>query len=98
MQPLDKDDHITILTSMASDYRQASDTLEQARQGLIEAVADAKAVGLTTADIVRLTGWSRSQVQGIAAYSVGSDAKQVPTDQAAGQPVAPQPEPVLASE
>jgi hypothetical protein len=83
MDPLDKDDHITILTSMATDYQQASDALQKARQGLIEAVADGKAIGLTTAEIVKLTGWSRAQVQGIAAYSVGSDTKQVPTDQAA---------------
>jgi hypothetical protein len=86
MQPLDKAGHTDILTAMASDYHQANAALQEARQGLIGAVADAKAVGLTTADIVKLTGWSRAQVQGIAAYSVGSDTKQVPTDQAAETP------------
>jgi hypothetical protein len=86
MDPLDKAGHTDILTAMASDYHQANAALQEARQGLIGAVADAKAVGLTTADIVKLTGWSRAQVQGIAAYSVGSDTKQVPTDQAAETP------------
>jgi hypothetical protein len=86
MDPLDKDEHITILTSLATDYQQASDRLKETRQGLVGAVADAKAIGLTTAEIVKLTGWSRAQVQGIAAYSVGSNTKPVPTDQAAETP------------
>jgi hypothetical protein len=87
MQPLDKDGHTAILTDMASDYHQANAKLEEARQGLISAVADAKALGLSTAEIMKITKWSRSQVQGIAAYSPSTttptDQAPVPTDQAA---------------
>jgi hypothetical protein len=90
MQPLDKDDHTAILTTMASDYHQANTKLEEARQGLISAVADAKALGLTTAEIMKITKWSRSQVQGIAAYSpsttLPTEKAAVPTDQSTDTP------------
>jgi hypothetical protein len=86
MDPLDKDGHIAILTDMATDYHQANAHLQEARQGLIAAVADAKAIKIPTAEIMAITKWSRAQVQGIAAYRVGSDTKQVPTDQAADDP------------
>jgi len=83
MEPLDKAGHIEILTEMATDYHQASAALDTARQGLISAVADAKAIKIPNAEIMAITKWSRAQIQGIAAYSVGDDTKQVPTDQAA---------------
>jgi hypothetical protein len=87
MDPLDKDGHTAILTDMASDYHQANAALKEARQGLVDAVADAKALGMSTADIVKITKWSRAQVQGIAAYSPSTtpptDQAPVPTDQAA---------------
>jgi len=82
MQSLDHDGHIAILTEMASDYHQAGEQLEKARRGLAGAVADAKAVGLGTAEIVRITGWSRSQIKNIAAYMTPT----VATDQPAGTP------------
>jgi hypothetical protein len=80
MEPLDKAGHLDILTDMASDYHQANARLQEARQGLIAAVADAKAIKIPNAEIMAITKWSRAQVQGIAAYSVSSAA---PTDQAA---------------
>jgi hypothetical protein len=83
MDPLDKDGHTAILTDMASDYHQANAALKEARQGLVDAVADAKALGMSTADIVKITKWSRAQVQGIAAYSPST---AVPTGQAADAP------------
>jgi hypothetical protein len=83
MKPLDKDGHTTILADMAKDYHQASTQLQTARQGLVEAVADAKAIGLTTAEIMEITGWSRAQIKNIAAYSV---ATPVATDQPAESP------------
>jgi hypothetical protein len=90
MDPLDKDGHTAILTDMASDYHQANAKLQEARQGLISAVADAKALGLSTAEIVKITKWSRAQVQGIAAYSPSTstptDQAPAPTDQPAGTP------------
>jgi hypothetical protein len=78
MDPLDKTGHTDILTAMASDYHQASAALKEARQGLIAAVADAKAIGFTTAEIKEITGWSVAQIKNIAAYSV---ATQAATDQ-----------------
>jgi hypothetical protein len=80
MDPLDKAGHVAVLADMAKDYHQASALLQAARQGLVGAVADAKAAKIGTAEIMEITGWSRAQIKNIAAYSVATPAA---TDQPA---------------
>lgn len=56
---------LDILTDMAARYQQAKTYFEDTRDGLAEAARDAKIHGLTPAQIMKITGWSRTQVHSV---------------------------------
>lgn len=80
-----KQDAEEIVEAMATDYRQAQAALAAARSGLIAAISDAKVHKSTTAELVKLSGWSPAQIKNIAAYSAAT--RETSTSQSSGQSV-----------